>query len=85
MKTIEQAITSGGPQCKSAILQRAGITPLVLNVSAAAALIGLSRNAAVPLFEQRRIPIIAIGATRRVVRVADLERLIENLADEAGQ
>lgn len=76
-------IHGGGPQSKAAILERNGLSAFVVSVPAAAAMIGLSENAALPLFQQRNVPILPMGPARRVVRLSDLERLLDELAKEA--
>ena len=73
-----------GPQSKAGILAKSGLSPLVVSVPAAAAMIGLSENAAAPLFRTYNIPVVPVGPTRRVIRVADLERLLAILAEEAA-
>lgn len=73
-----------GEQSKAAILARSGLMPLVVSVPEAAALIGLSKNSARQLFEERAVPIVSMGKTRKVVRLADLQRVLEEIAREVG-
>lgn len=71
-----------GPQSKAGILAKTGLSPLVVSVPEAAAMIGLSENAAWPLLETYKVPILPVGPNRRVVRVCDIERLLSILAKE---
>jgi hypothetical protein len=80
---MARELVESGPQSKAAILKKQGLSPLVLSIPAAAAMVGLSENAAIPLFRAWNIPILPMGPSRRVVRVADLERLLDALAEEA--
>jgi hypothetical protein len=46
-------------------------------------MIGLSENSALPVFEEHKVPVLPLGPTRRVIRISDLDRLLEVLAREA--
>ena len=71
-----------GPQSKLGILRKQGLSPLVVSVPAAAAMIGLSENSALPVFEEHKVPVLPLGPTRRVIRISDLDRLLEVIARE---
>lgn len=72
-----------GTQSKAGILKKQGLSPLVVGLPVAAAMLDLSENAARPLFEAYNVPILEMGPTRRGIRVSDLERLLLSLAKEA--
>jgi len=71
-----------GAQSKAGILKKQGLAPLVVGLPAAAAMLDLSENAARPLFEAYNVPVLEISPTRRGIRVADIERLLDLLAKE---
>lgn len=71
-----------GAQSKAGILKRQGLSPLVVGLPAAAAMLDLSENAARPLFDAYNVPVLEIGPTRRGIRVSDVQRLIDLLAAE---
>ena len=83
MTIFSENVQAPGPQSKVAILDKAGVRPLVVSVPTAAAMVGLSENSALPLFRERNVAILAVGKQRRVIRVADIERLLDDLAKEA--
>ena len=83
MTAFPENVQAPGPQSKVAILDKAGVQPLVVSVPTAAAMVGLSENSALPLFRERNVPILTVGKQRRVIRVADIERLLDELAKEA--
>lgn len=66
---------------KVEILKKQGLSPLVVGLPAAAAMLSLSENAARPLFDAYKVPVLKLGA-RRVIRVSDIEHLIELLASQ---
>ena len=55
------------------------ISPLAVNPSTGAKLLGVSRSKFYELLSQGQLPLIKIGA-RSLVRVADIEKLLASLA-----
>ncbi|MCP4381455.1 MAG: helix-turn-helix domain-containing protein [Hyphomicrobiales bacterium] len=69
-------------QGKQAILAKSNLSPLVVSLPEAAALIGLSKNTARQFFNDRAVPIIRLGGSRKVIRISDLVRVLEEMVKE---
>lgn len=75
---------NSGLQGKHQILMRSNLRPLVVSLPEAAAMIGLSKNTARHLFEERDVPILKLSEARKVIRITDLERVLDEIAKEAS-